>query len=45
MLPALVVVALRSLLSALERAGVVLWATLAGVLLNIFLNWLLIFGT
>ncbi|MCV2864968.1 MATE family efflux transporter [Defluviimonas sp. WL0075] len=44
MLPALVVVALRSLLSALERAGVVLWATLAGVLLNIFLNWLLIFG-
>ncbi|MCV2868183.1 MATE family efflux transporter [Defluviimonas sp. WL0002] len=44
MLPALVLTALRSLLSALERAGVVLWATIAGVFLNVFLNWLLIFG-
>ncbi|MBC7140908.1 MAG: MATE family efflux transporter [Rhodobacteraceae bacterium] len=44
MVAALLVMALKSYLSALERAGVVLWATLAGVVLNIALNWALIFG-
>jgi MATE family multidrug resistance protein len=44
MVPALLVMALRSFLSALERASIVLWATLAGVALNIVLNWALIFG-
>ncbi|MCB2129846.1 MAG: MATE family efflux transporter [Rhodobacteraceae bacterium] len=44
MIPALVIMTLKSFLSALERAGVVLWATLAGVLLNIVLNWAFIFG-
>ncbi len=44
MMPALVIMGLRSFLSALERAGIVLWATLAGVALNVALNWMLIFG-
>lgn len=44
MTPALLIMALKSFLSALERAGIVLWATLAGVVLNIALNWMLIFG-
>ncbi|QBY00580.1 MATE family efflux transporter [Rhodophyticola sp. CCM32] len=35
---------LRSHLSALEHTRIVLWATLAGVLLNVGLNWVLIFG-
>jgi multidrug resistance protein, MATE family len=44
MVPALLIMGLRSFLSALERASVVLWATVAGVGLNIVLNWALIFG-
>ena len=44
MIPALLVMVLKSYLSALERAGVVLWATLAGVAVNIAVNWSLIFG-
>ncbi len=44
MVPALLIMALRSFLSALERASIVLWATLAGVALNVVLNWALIFG-
>lgn len=44
MIPALLVMVLKSYLSALERAGIVLWATLAGVVLNIVVNWMLIFG-
>ncbi len=42
--PALVVMALRSLFSGLERTGVILWVTLAAAGLNAFLDWLLIFG-
>lgn len=34
----------RSHLAALERAGIILWATLSGVVLNAVLNWMLIFG-
>jgi len=34
----------KSYLAALERTQVVLWVTLAGVGLNIVLNWLFIFG-
>lgn len=44
MVPALFIMGLKSFLSALEKAGVVLWATLAGVLCNVALNWMLIFG-
>lgn len=44
MVPALLIMALKSFMSALERASVVLWATAAGVVLNALLNWALIFG-
>lgn len=42
--PALWVMALRSLLSALEHARIVLWATIAAVFFNALLNYALIFG-
>ncbi len=44
MVPALVVTVLQSYLSALHRTQVVLWVTLVAVLLNIGVNWALIFG-
>jgi MATE family multidrug resistance protein len=44
MLPSLLIMALRSYLSALERAQIVLWATVAGTLLNAVLNYAFIFG-
>ncbi len=44
MIPALLVMTLKSYLAALEQAGVVLWATVSAVVLNIGLNWMLIFG-
>lgn len=40
----LVAVVFKSQLSALGHTQVVLWATLAGTGLNIFINWVLIFG-
>ncbi|PWJ18326.1 MATE family efflux transporter [Jannaschia seohaensis] len=43
-LPGLVTMVLRSHLSALERTRIVFWATVAGAGLNVFVNWLLIFG-
>lgn len=43
--PALLVMVLKSYLAALERTGVVLWVTLAAVALNVAINYLLIFGT
>lgn len=44
LVPALVTMLLRSYLSALEHARIVLWATVAGVVANAGLNWVLIFG-
>jgi MATE family multidrug resistance protein len=44
MIPALLVMTLKSYLSALGRTQVVLWITLAAVALNVGLNWILIFG-
>ncbi|MEX3009342.1 MATE family efflux transporter [Hoeflea sp. TYP-13] len=44
MVPSLLIMAFRSYLSALERAQIVLWATVAGTLLNAFLNYAFIFG-
>jgi len=44
MVPALLIMVFKSYLAALERTQVVLWVTLAGVGLNIVLNWLFIFG-
>lgn len=43
-LPALMVMVLKSYLAALERTTVVLWITLAAVALNAGINYLLIFG-
>ena len=42
--PALVAMVMKSYLAALGRTQVVLWATIAGVFVNIAVNWLLIFG-
>ena len=42
--PALVAMVMKSYLAALGRTQVVLWATIAGVFVNIGVNWLLIFG-
>ncbi len=44
MIPALVVMALKSFLAALDRAQVVLWATVAAVGVNALVNYALIFG-
>lgn len=37
-------VTLASYLAALERTQIVMWVTLAGLPVNLFLNWVLIFG-
>lgn len=44
MVPALLVMALKSCLSGLGRTQVVLWVTLGGVAVNLVLAWSLIFG-
>lgn len=44
LVPALLVMVLKSYLSALERTQVVLWVTVAALPLNAALNWALIFG-
>jgi MATE family multidrug resistance protein len=44
MIPALLVMSLKSYLAALERTSVVLWITLAAVFLNAGVNYVLIFG-
>lgn len=44
MVPALIVTVLQSYLSALHRTQVVLWVTLVAVVVNIAVNWALIFG-
>lgn len=44
MLPALLIMALKSHLAGLARTQVVLWVTVAGVFLNAGMNWVLIFG-
>ncbi|MDX1782242.1 MAG: MATE family efflux transporter [Thalassovita sp.] len=42
--PALLMMVLRSFLSALERTQIVLWVTLGAVVLNALVNYALIFG-
>lgn len=44
MAPALIIMVLRSYLSALERTTVFLWIIISSLLLNTTLNWMLIFG-
>jgi len=42
--PAVLMTVFRSHLSALDHARIVLWATVAGAVLNAGVNWVLIFG-
>src|SRR3546814_12011376 len=44
MLPALTIMGLRSFLSVVERAHVLLWAFVGAAFLNAFLNYVFIFG-
>ncbi len=44
MIPALLVMVLKSYLAALGRTQVVLWVTVAAVPMNAAVNWMLIFG-
>ena len=44
LLPMLAATTLNSYLAALERAQVVMWVTVAAIPVNVFLNWVLIFG-
>ncbi|WP_299816459.1 MATE family efflux transporter [uncultured Roseibium sp.] len=44
MLPALLIMAVRGFLTVMERTQVVLWATIAGAVVNAILDYLLIFG-
>ena len=44
MAPALIIMVLRSYLSALERTTVFLWVIISSLVLNTTLNWMLIFG-
>lgn len=44
LVPALCVTVLQSYLAALHRTQVVLWVTLAAVVINVVVNWALIFG-
>lgn len=45
LMPALLIMAVRGFLTVMERTQVVLWATLAGAVVNAVLDYLLIFGT
>lgn len=44
LVPALAVMVLKNYLAALQRTQVALWTTIAAVGLNIFVNWIFIFG-
>ncbi|MFZ2099612.1 MAG: MATE family efflux transporter [Oricola sp.] len=44
MFPVLAAQGLRAFLSSVERPRIIFWSTVAGALLNGFLNWILIFG-
>lgn len=44
MIPALLVMTLKSYLAALEHTGIILWSTIAAALCNVAINYVLIFG-
>src|SRR6056297_123299 len=44
MIPALIVMTLKSFLAALEHTAVILWATIGTALMNVVVNYALIFG-
>jgi len=44
MIPALIVMTLKAYLAALEHAAIILWGTVAAAVLNVAINYILIFG-
>ena len=44
MIPALIVMTFKSFLAALEHTAIILWATIGTAILNVFINYALIFG-
>ena len=44
MIPALIIMTFKSFLAALEHTAIILWATIGTAVLNIFINYALIFG-
>jgi len=44
MIPALIVMTMKSFLAALEHTAIILWATIGGAIVNVFVNYALIFG-
>ena len=44
LVPALIVMTLKSYLAALEHTAIILWATIGTALMNVVINYLLIFG-
>ncbi len=44
MVPALIVMAFKSFLAGLEHTAIILWSTIVAALLNVVVNYLLIFG-
>ncbi|MDX8347655.1 MATE family efflux transporter [Cognatiyoonia sp. IB215446] len=44
MIPALIVMTMKSFLAALEHAAIILWATIGAAVVNVFVNYALIFG-
>jgi len=44
MIPALLVMAMKSFLAAIERTAIILWSTVITAILNAFVNYALIFG-
>lgn len=44
MVPALIVMTLKAFLAAMEHTAIILWATLGTAVMNVFVNYALIFG-
>lgn len=44
MIPALIVMTLKSFLAAVEHTAIILWATIGTAVLNVLINYMLIFG-
>ena len=44
MIPALIIMTFKSFLAALEHTAIILWATIGTAVLNVFVNYALIFG-
>lgn len=44
MVPALIVMTLKAFLAAMEHTAIILWATIGTAVLNVFVNYALIFG-